>query len=92
MRIIDSIGHFKLAQTARGYIAINEQGGYENHAHFDSESGARQCLELIRKGLLPKSEYFKKAARRLIGDEGYCDLIDCKKQRYININKGAVRK
>ena len=58
MKVINKIGHFKLVRDSRDFIVINELGDYAAHAHFKSEAGARDCIRLINKGLLPRNEYY----------------------------------
>jgi len=89
MRVIDNIGKFTLARTQHNYIVINTEEDYKHHSHFKTENGARTFLELIGKGLLPRSRYFKEAARRLLCSEEYKGLMECRKEKYINVNKGA---
>lgn len=87
MKIIDNIGQFTLGRTKEGYIVINNEREYESHSHFDNECGARKCIDLINRGLQPRSRYFKKAALRLIGEDEYKGLVETRKEKYININK-----
>lgn len=88
VKVIDNIGRFTIAQCSKDYIVINNELEYCNHSHFRNYNGAKKCVELIRKGLLPRSRYFRIAAKRLLGDE-YEDLIEYRKEKYININKGV---
>ncbi len=91
MKIIDNIGQFTLGRTKEGYIVINNEREYEIHSHFDNESGARKCIDLINRGLQPRSRYFKKAAVRLIGEEEYNGLVETRKEKYVNVNKGVKK-
>lgn len=91
MKIIDNIGQFTLGRTKEGYIVINNEREYESHSHFYNESGARKCVDLINRGLQPRSRYFQKAAIRLIGEEEYSELVETRKEKYININKGRLK-
>ena len=91
MKIIDNIGQFTLGKTKEGYIVINNEREYDSHSHFYNESGARKCVDLINRGLQPRSRYFKKATIRLIGEDGYKGLVETRKEKYININKGVKK-
>lgn len=91
MKIIDNIGQFTLGRTKEGYIVINNEREYESHSHFYNESGARKCIDLINRGLQPRSRYFKKAAVRLIGEEEYKGLVETRKEKYVNVNKGVKK-
>ena len=91
MKIIDKIGHFKLIRDSRDFVVINELGDYAAHAHFKSETGARDCIRLINKGLLPRNEYYRKACKRLLFEDEYNRLIERSKEKYINVNKGVRR-
>lgn len=91
MKIIDNIGQFTLGRTKEGYIVINNDREYESHSHFYNESGARKCIDIINRGLQPRSRYFKKAAVRLIGEEEYSELVETRKEKYVNVNKGVKK-
>lgn len=91
MRVIDTVGQFTIGKTKEGYIVTNNEREYDSHSHFYNESGARKCVDLINRGLQPRSRYFKKAAVRLIGEEGYKGLVETRKEKYININKGVKK-
>ena len=55
------------------------------HAHFNKLEALKQCLELILDGKRPKSQYFRKAAQRLLTEEEYNSLRDENvKQKYVN--------
>lgn len=91
MKVIDKIGQFKLVRDSRDFIVINELGDYAAHAHFKSETGARDCIRLINKGLLPRNEYYRKACKRLLFEDEYNRLIERNKEKYINVNKCVRR-
>lgn len=77
-------GRFKVVKNAHGYIVINTQGDYDSHSHFKNLEGAKRVLHLIEKHILPNSEWWKEAIRRLVGEEELSTYQPNKRQAYYN--------
>lgn len=88
-KVIDIRDNFKILQTGRDFIVANTHLKYKNHAHFRKLKDIYKFINIINKGLLPRSFYWKEAARRLLSVEEYGQLRDKRKPRYVNINKGV---
>lgn len=88
-KVIDIKGKFKILQTNRGFVISNIEGKYKQHSHFQKLSDIYKFIDILNKGLLPKSRYWKEAARRLLTEEEYDQLRDKRKPKYVNINKGV---
>ena len=84
-----------IKQDCRGYVVINENGGYGNHAHLDKYNTCKLLIRLIERKIVPKSEYLRGSALRLTLDEKYREKIlikqakDREKPVYFNVNKGT---
>lgn len=92
MHHVTQIKEFKVVDTCRDIVVINiYRDDYKAHAHFKDIKGAKDCISLICRGLLPRSRYYKEACRRLLTQEQYNGLIERHKDKYININKGIKR-
>lgn len=94
MRVIANKGIYKLCGTSRGYIVINVEGEYNNHAHFDSYKGAVTCIDLMIRKKIPRSKYLLKAMQRLATGKHRAELERIgerrrDKDRYYNANKGG---
>lgn len=50
-------------EVREGYILINKLT--RGHAHFADYEGACMCLDLIRRGKMPRSPYLRESARRV---------------------------
>jgi len=88
-KVIDVKDNFKILQTGKDFIIANTNLEYKNHAHFKKLNDIYKFLNIISKGLLPHSKYWKEAARRLLTQEEYSNLRDKRKERYINVQKGV---
>ncbi|RDU22774.1 hypothetical protein [Anaerosacchariphilus polymeriproducens] len=82
---------FEIKKDSRGFILIRKDGEYSMHAHLKNKNTCRTLIHLIHNRLLPRSKYLQGSCKRLLTDEEYSHLKE-KKQQYININKGVVRK
>lgn len=71
-------------------IVIRIGGAYEQHAHLRNISSAKGLINLLMHGLLPKSDYLKESARRLLTEEEYSNL-KIPKDKYYNKPKGLRR-
>ena len=88
-KVVDTKGKFKILQTNRDFIIRNIEGKYKQHSHFQKLNDIYKFINIINKGLLPRSKYWKEAARRLLSVEEYGQLRDKRKERYINVQKGV---
>lgn len=92
MHHITQIHNFKVVDTARDIVVINiYRDDYKAHAHFADVKGAIECIKLINRGLMPKSRYYQTACKRLLTETEYAGLVERRKEKYININKGCRR-
>ena len=90
MRILETKGDFILGQTSRDFVVINIKGTYENHSHFETKDGAKKCITLINKNIMPKSKFLRQAALRLLGRVKFLELREPKqKDKYYN--KSCIR-
>lgn len=91
------IDKLKIIQDSRGYVVINENGRYKNHAHLKKYSTCELLIKLIKRKIVPKSSYLRISCLRLTLDGAYKDKImlkqakDREKLAYFNVNKGASR-
>ena len=77
---------FEIFRTNRHYIIKRKNGEYHQHSHTQTRDGCEKLLRLIVKGLLPKDDYFKQAAKRILTEEEYNSLKVKERQRYFNHN------
>jgi len=70
--------NFKIIQDSRGYILINTDGEYKNHAHSKKQSTCEMLIRLIVKRIVPKSSYLRNSCLRLTLDDDYKDKIERK--------------
>jgi hypothetical protein len=86
---------FKILQDSRGFVLINLNGEYENHAHLRAEKTCGLLICLIGRKIVPKSSYLRESCRRLTIDMEYRQAIERKqakdkeKPAYFNANKGG---
>lgn len=92
MHHVTQIKEFKVIDTCRDAVVINTNiDDYKAHAHFADIRGALECIDFICRGLMPRSKYYQEACRRLLTTEQYEQLIERKKEKYINVNRGIKR-
>lgn len=60
---------FKICKDDNGYILINKQGEYCQHAHLASLTACRNLIKWIDRKVMPKSSYLRVSVYRLVGDE-----------------------
>lgn len=86
---------FKIIQDSRGFVLINTEGEYGNHAHVKKESTCHMLIRLIERKIVPRSEYLRGSCLRLTLDNEYKRKIENKqakdkeKPAYFNANKGV---
>lgn len=83
-KVIDTVGKYKILQTRNDFVVRNTELEYKKHAHFKKSKDIYKFINIISKGLLPKSSYWREAARRLLSEDEYEKLRDKRKPRYIN--------
>ena len=66
-----------------GYVVVRVGADYDMHAHIKSMDGCHQLIRLIDKGLEPKSQWLREAARRLLHDDEFAKLKQ-PRDKYIN--------
>lgn len=78
------------------FILCNNIGEYKNHGHFQKFSTCMLLIRLMENHIVPESTYLRKAVLRISVDDKYLEKVQIKmskpKKKYININKGIVRK
>lgn len=78
------------------FILRNNLGEYENHGHFKKFSTCMLLIRLMENDIVPESNYLRKAVLRISIDDKYLEKVQIKmnkqKKKYININKGIIRK
>lgn len=85
---------FKIIQSKDYVTVVNINGAYENHTHLKRMSTARMLIKLMKKKVVPKSEYLRESVKRCTLDERYIKDIDNKiakdknKQNYHNVGGG----
>ena len=62
-------------------------GKYRQHAHMKSKKDAVKLRNLLDKNLMPYSEEFKTAARRLLSEKEYKKLENSNSKAYKSIKK-----
>jgi len=75
-------------KVQKGYIVYRKQGTREQHAHFNSKHSAMEFIKLMNKKLLPRSDYYKASAKRVLTEDEYNRLKTEVKQKYVNVNRG----
>lgn len=83
-RVISGKGKFKILQTSKDYVVVNTEGVYKQHSHHQNRRSAEKLIILLQKGLMPKSEYLKVSAKRLLGEEDFNKLRGKRKKKYVN--------
>lgn len=67
MRVVYVGRKFKVLRSKQDYIVVRHNNNFYNeHGHFKKLYGARECINLIEKGVLPKNEYYLQCAMRLL--------------------------
>lgn len=74
---------FKVKRTSNGdYIIVRLSNNH--HGHFVRESSAYDLIDMLCKGKLPKSEYYRTCAQRLLTDSEFKSLRSKVKPKYVN--------
>lgn len=80
--------HLDIIKQHDNYIVRRANGEYSQHAHINTHKGCKLLLDCIHKNKLPKSQYLKGSAKRLLTEEEYKRLRKSK-DYYYNVNKGV---
>lgn len=97
-KVVKRIGEFVILKDRKGYVVVNTRGSYDNHSHVKTEKTAELLVNLVRNKVVPNSPYLIESARRVTLDESYRVSLETKqgrlqnKPKYVNINKGVMRK
>ena len=96
--VIKTKGDYQLGKSydSRGkvfYTIKNTKGKECNHAHLKKYNIACSVLSWVFQKKVPKNKYYIESCLRLTIDKHYRErlLNDKQKEKYVNINKGAVR-
>lgn len=81
-------GRFTVLQTSTDYVVRNDRLDYEHHSHFHNLKGAKRCIDLITRQVLPSNAWWREALRRLLTEEEYLNLQPNKRQAYYNVQGG----
>jgi hypothetical protein len=77
---------FSIHKVHDGWIVKRNNGQPQQHSHFTSKTGCVKLIRLLNKGLMPKSDYLKTSAQRILTDEEYAMLRTKEHQSYYNRN------
>lgn len=97
-KVVKRIGEFVILKDRRGYVVVNTRGLYEHHSHVKTEKTAELLINLVSNKVVPNSPYLIESARRVTLDESYRVSLETKqgrlqnKPKYVNINKGVIKK
>ena len=78
-------------KVQKGHLIYRHNGTREQHTHFTTKTAAYRFLNLMNKGLLPKSPYFIESAKRVLTEREFKNLKVNVKQKYYNVQKGVRR-
>lgn len=81
-------GRFTVIQTSTDFVVRNDKLDYAHHSHFTNLKGAKRCLDLIARRVLPQNEWWREALRRLLTEEEFEQLQPNKRQAYYNVQGG----
>lgn len=71
----------------RPWLLVRVGGEYSQHAHLKTKKDAVKLRNLLDKNLMPYSEEFKTAARRLLSEKEYKKLENSNSKAYKGIKK-----
>lgn len=71
----------------RGYVVVRLNMPENFHAHVSTLNGCRILINLIDKGVLPRSKYLQESCRRILTDEEYSRLKKPKQSYYNSKNR-----
>lgn len=80
---------FRVIRTKKDYIVARVDGEYKQHSHHHNRNACYKLISILQKGVMPKSNYLKISASRLLTDEELSKLTVKDKPYYINVNKGV---
>lgn len=81
-------GRFTVIQTKSDFVVRNNTLDYAHHSHFHNLKGAKRCIDLITRRVLPQNLWWREALRRLITEEEFQKLSPNKRQAYYNVQGG----
>lgn len=88
--------NYTVKENRDGYILCNNHGNYKNHGHLKKFNTCMLLIRLMDKNIVPDSSYLRESVLRISTDKKYIQKVQVKMnkstKRYININKGIVRK
>lgn len=83
---------YKIIQTGVNEVVVaNVDGEYRNHTHLKRMKTAEMLIRLMKKKVIPKSEYLRESVKRVTLDNKYIQDIEYKqakdkdKKNYRNI-------
>lgn len=77
-------GEYAILQTSQDWIVKRLGGEYSQHSHHANKSDCRKIIRLLELNIMPKSDYLKGSAKRLLSEDEYRQLGHKKKPIYIN--------
>ena len=93
MRVVYESTKYKILETHKNYIVKRANDELYNHAHFKRRDHAFKFVHLLEKGIIPRSDYWYIAAKRVLTDEEFEESVLQKtKTRYRNNGKKNVRR
>ena len=84
--------HLSYKKVKEGWIVTRKLDNKELHSHLNSKGGCLTLIRLIKQNKMPKSDYLKESARRLLTSKEYEKLSTRTKQKYVNVNRGIKRR
>lgn len=87
---------YTVKKNRDGFILCNNHGQYENHGHFKKFTTCMLLIRLMENDIVPDSTYLRESVLRISVDNKYIEKVQVKmnkkKEKYINVNKGTIRK
>lgn len=75
MRVVHQSSKFKVLSHRNNFIVVKINNTFYNqHSHFTTYHSAVEFVNLMEKGIMPHSEYFIVAAKRLLTEEEFNKL------------------
>lgn len=85
-------GRFKVIKTSTDFLVRNNKLDESHHSHFRDLKGAKKCIQLIDRRILPINAWTRESVRRLIAIDEFEQLQIDKKAVYYNVQGGKALK
>lgn len=75
MRVVHTSKRFKVLKHHKDFIVVKHNNFvYKEHGHFKTLYSAREFINIVEKGELPNSTYYRECALRVLGVDEYSKL------------------